>query len=403
MGRLLGYLIAVAILAGAAGLAVYLVSLAPEPERQAPPPQVPYVQTGQAVSATGAVPIQGAGTVRPSTEIDIAPLVGGSVAWLSPAFQSGGRIKAGQPVLRIDPVDYRNRVREAEADLEARTADILALREEAEFAREEFEQFSRLQGSTGSVTDLLGPLALREPQLKAAEAELRRSQARLDDAQLALSRTELLAPFDGYVLSESVDKGQFVNAGQAVGRVYAADAVEVAVPLTDADAALIPGLWALRAGDSERRVGARVFAEYGDTRFAWSGYVDRAEASVDQQTRTINAIVRVPDPFSAGTLVSGSRRRDDPPLLVGRFVDVEIRGAAPSTYFRLPRAALQPDHEVWTVHDNKVSIVKVQILQRSNDEVLVVGELEDGQVVITGGIQFATEGMVVQTGPGLPG
>ncbi len=401
MSRLLGYVIAVAILAGSVGLAVYLVSLAPEPEQREPPPQVPYVQIGRAVAATGAILVHGAGPVRPSVEIDIAPLVAGSVAWLNPSFQSGGRIEAGRPILRIDQVDYEHRLREAEADLESQKAALRITQEEAEFARAEFEQFSRLQREAGSEPAELGPLALREPQLQAARSALQRVQVRVDDAKLAMSRTEVLAPFDGYVLAESVEEGQFVSAGQTVGRLLASHSVEVVVPLTDIDVALIPGLWNLRAGDSERQVGARVIAEYGDARYAWKGYVDRAEVSVDQQTRTIYAIVRVPGPFRAGTLVAGPRRRDVPPLLVGRFVDVEITGSTPAAYFRLPRAALRPGNEVWTVGDDQtVSIVTVDVLQRSNDEALAVGELEDGRAVITGGLQFATEGMVVQTGSG---
>ena len=45
MSSLIGYVIAVAIVAGSSGLAAYLVSLAPEPERQGPPPQIPFAQT----------------------------------------------------------------------------------------------------------------------------------------------------------------------------------------------------------------------------------------------------------------------------------------------------------------------------------------------------------------------
>ena len=45
-----------------------------------------------------------------------------------------------------------------------------------------------------------------------------------------------------------------------------------------------------------------------------------------------------------------------------------------------------------------MSIVPVQVLQRTNDEVYVTGTLESGQTVVTGGIRFATEGMRVLTG-----
>ena len=84
---------------------------------------------------------------------------------------------------------------------------------------------------------------------------------------------------------------------------------------------------------------------------------------------------------------------------VGKLVAVEVRGRAPSDYFRLPRAALQPGNEVWTVgDDNTVRIVAVNVLQRSNDEAYVAGALAGGLTVIIGGVQFATDGMAVRTG-----
>ena len=87
---------------------------------------------------------------------------------------------------------------------------------------------------------------------------------------------------------------------------------------------------------------------------------------------------------------------------MNKYVEVEIQGIAPESYFRVPRAALQVGNEVWVVGDDgKVSIVTVRVLQRVNDAAVVVGALEDGQSVITGGIQFVTEGMVVQTGSGM--
>ena len=111
-------------------------------------------------------------------------------------------------------------------------------------------------------------------------------------------------------------------------------------------------------------------------------------------------VVRVPDPFSAGVaVVGGDPSGGAPPLLVGEFVDVEIEGVSPDRYFRTPRAALQPGNEVWAVNDGGVvSIVSVHVLQRLDDEVFVTGALRDGQAVIIGGIRFATEGMLVQTG-----
>jgi len=336
--------------------------------------------------------------VRPSAEIDIVPQVGGKIVWVDPGFQSGGRVAAGQTIFRIEEVDYQYRVQEAEANLAASRVALLREQEQASIARAQYELYSGRQGDENSPSTA-NPLALRKPQLNAAQAALNRDEARLADANLALSRTKVTAPFDGFVQEESVDVGQIVAAGQPVARIFAADAVEVIVPLSDSDAALIPGLWSLSAGDGNREVAVRVVARYGDGTYAWEGYVDRGEAYLDKQTRTIDVIVRVPDPIHSGSPIDGTVPLDgSPPLLVGEFVEVEIAGLELEGYYKVPRASLRPGDEVWVVKDGgNVSIVPIQVLQRTNDEVYVTGALESGQAVITGGIQFATEGMRVLT------
>lgn len=277
MPRLKSLLVAAAILIGSVAVATFLVSLAPEPERQEPPSPVPFVQTAPVAVGFGAIPVFGAGTVRPSAEIAIAPQVGGRVVWVAPGFLSGGRVAAGQTLFRIEESDYVNRVREAEAELAARQVAFLEAQEEAEIARAEYGRYSGRQAS--------------------------------------------------------------------------------------------------------------------DT-------PPEANALLDEQSRTIDVIVRVPDPFSSGVPTGSAIALDgSPPLLVGKFVEVEIQGLEPERFFRVRRAALRPGNEIWTVRDDEtVSIVPVRVLQRGDDEIFVTGALGDGWPAIAGGIQFATNGMLVRTG-----
>ena len=389
MSRRKSFLVATGILLGAVAIAFIMVQLKPEPPLREPPSRVPFVTTGTATPGEGAIPVHGAGTVRPRAEIDVAAQINGKVAWVNSAFQGGGRVREGQVLFRIDDADYQNRVQQARANVAAQQVALLQAGEDARIAREEYELFRKRQPNATS--EKANPLTLREPQLAAARAALARDSATLADAELALSRTEVLAPFTGIVRNESVDPGQFVAAGQGVGRLYASDAVEVVVPLSDADAALISDLWRLAAGDGNRRVSATVSAEYGGQDHEREGYVDRAEAALDEQTRTIHVVVRVPRPFSG----------EGPPLLVGQFVEVRIDGVAPERYFTVPRAALRTGNEVWALRGNNlVTIVPVQVLQRSDDVVYVTGALEADQAVVVSGIQIATEGMVVRTGDG---
>lgn len=396
MNRGRSLLVASAILILSLAGARFMVWLKPEPERQPPPSPIPFAVTAPAVAGAGPIPVYGAGTVRPVAEIDVAAEINGKVVWVAPAFQSGGRVHKGQILFRIAEAEYENKVQQARANVAAQHVALLRANEEAEIARAEYAQYRRDQKGTG----MANSLALWGPQLEAARAAVIRDSAVLADAELALARTKVRAPFRGVVQAESIDVGQFVIAGQSVGRLYSTDAVEVVVPLSDANASLIPDLWELEAGDGDRRVQARVIAEYGDGSYVWEGYVDRAEASLDKYTRTIDVIVRVPDPFTSGTRVEVADVGSVPPLLVGKFVEVQIQGLAPDRYYRVPPPALRTGNEVWAIRNNTVAIVPVRVLQRSGGEVFVIGALEAGQPVIVGGIQIATEGMSVQTTAG---
>ena len=280
---------------------------------------------------------------------------------------------------------------------------VLEAKEEARIAEAEYEQFMRRearldrngQNGVGAAAEA-SLLTLRGPQLQAAQASLASSKARLADAELALQRTALRAPFDGVVRSESVDVGAYAGPGQGLARLMSTEEVELKVPLSDADAALIPGLWnALRA--SEPTVSARVISSFGQGRYGWEGYVHRAEAALDEQTRTIDVVIRVPDPFSPGVPADPSSQSGEeaPPLLIGQFVDVEMDGIE-GEYLAVPRRALRPGDEVWVVDEGRIRIVSVRVLQRTDGRAYLDGKLQPGDQVVLGGLDLATEGMAVQ-------
>ena len=402
MSRLFGYMIAVLLLLGSLAAAGYMISQRPEPARREPPSQIPFAVTEPVEAGAGAIPVYGAGTVRPRAQIDISAELSGRVVWVEPALQSGGRVQAGQALFRLDDAEYLNQLARARSDVAIQEVELLKVEEGARVARDEYAQFLRRRGDDEPTVEA-GPLALWEPQLEAARATLERSRVAVADAELALSRTEVRAPFDGVVLTEALESGQFVTAGQSVAELYASDAVEVVVPLSDADSSLVPGLWEMRAGVANRQVSVRVVGDFGAARYAWEGYVDRVEGALDAQTRTLDVIVRVPDPLGGGLLQegidAGAATGGRPPLLVGKFVEVEIRGVTPDEYFRVRRPALRPGNEVWAVSEGAVTIVPVRVLQRSDDNVYVTGALEPGQAVVVDGIEIATEGMRVQTSP----
>ena len=367
---------------------VLLFGMRAEPAEVDPPRVIPTVSTVPARVTQGAITVRGGGTVRPSAEVTIAPQVGGRVVWASPALVSGGRFLEDEPLLRVDPADYENAVEAAEADVAQREVALLEAEENARLALDEWKRLAAREN-----LDPTPPNALvtRQPQLDAAKAALRSAAARLEDTRLALQRTWIRAPFNGIVRDETVDLGQFVSVGQAIGHLYATDEVEIVVPMSDNEAALIERLWSARAGEPETRIPVDITSEYGGADYLWSGYVDRAEGDLDEQTRTVDVVVRVPAPFAP---MEDEPRR--PPLLIGSYATVDIEGTSFEQYAIVPASAVRDGDVVWTVRDDTLlAMTPVEPIQEVDDLAMVLGAIADGTPVIVSSLAFVTDGMTV--------
>jgi len=390
MSRRIGFIVAGVIVVVCIAIAFALIALRPPTERQTPPSLAPFVSTTSIMIGEGAIPIYGGGTVRPHSELSVTAEVSGRVVWVNPMFQSGGRVTSGEILFKIDDSDYQSQVERARANVATQEVELMRVTAEAKIAETQFENWNRQD-----TTDFPTSLALWEPQIQAAQAALSRDQTELTEAELNLSRTTIRSPFAAAIESESVTLGQFVRIGETVGNLYSIDLVEIVVSLPDESATLIPNLWQLKPDAHSRHVSAKVTASYGDRQYSWNGYVDRAEASIAQQTQTIEVVIQVPKPFTSG--MASDQSTSTPPLLIGMYVDVVIDGAQPDKFFIVRRTALKPDNEVWIVQEDRtLQRVPVEVLQRSQDEVYLMGTLEAGQKAVVSGLDAIVDGMSVR-------
>ncbi len=381
--RLFHFAIVIVVIAlGAIGMRALTASKPQLKKRKGSAP-VPMVRTIKIQTGPQAIHVQGEGTVRPLHEINLVPQVGGKVLYVSPGLVNGGEFSKGNVLVRIDPADYQLAVILAEAKVKDAESLLELAKEEAAAAQEEW----RLLHAGGSEVDRKPPpLVAKEPQLAAAQAKLEAGRAGLDKALLSLERTELEAPFDGRVSQESVDIGQYVSPGQALATLYSTGAAEIILPMEDESAFWfnIPGF---TPGNSRGSL-AVVRARIAGRERTWTGKVVRTEGKLDERTRLINVVVRVEDPYEKR-----------PPLVVGLFVTVEIKGSMLPKAAIIPRSALHQDNMVWIVdEDGRLRFRKVDVARVQGDRALVRAGLEDGEKLIITPLKAATDGMTVRIG-----
>ena len=380
-------LIAVGIFAAGVLGFILLQVLASEPVQVARDSSAPLVEVIALDVQTGPLPVRGNGPVRPRAQVTVIAQVSGEIAETGSALVTGGRFKAGDTLLQIDPRSYRAALDQAQADRAARQADL-------DFAERQLERDQKLTQS-GAASERRRDETLN--QRDRARAQIAGLDALIAMRAIDLERTTVVAPFDGQVFSESVDVGSIVQPGVEIARIFATDIFEIVVPFTDSEASLIPGLWDATLTTRPR---ATATLPYRGNLYAWDGYVDRVEAGIDPDTRTIDVVVRIPNPTRRGQIVGGANADsviEPPPFLSGTYAGIEIEGLD-LTYALVPRTALRNDDTLWLVKDdNTLEVVSVDVIQDQDTFIAVrSSSLKEGARVVVSDLGYATAGLEVQ-------
>jgi RND family efflux transporter MFP subunit len=234
-------------------------------------------------------------------------------------------------------------------------------------------------------------LFLRKPQLASAQAALSAARADLAAARLDLQRTSVSAPFNGRISEKHVDVGQYVAPGTAIAAVYDTDVVQVRLPLTGRQVALLDLPLSYDNVVLDKSSGAAVLlqASFANRMWEWQGRIVRTDANIDVNSRVVYAVAEVDHPFAR---TAGSER---PPLAPGLFVNATISGRQLQQVTMMPRSALRSDGTMMIVDARQRARVRsVQVLQSSPDEVWVQG-LEAGERVIVRERTLTVAGMEV--------
>ncbi len=289
------------------------------------------------------------GTARAARSVTLTPEVAGRIR--SVAVASGDYVTQGSLIAELDSQAARIAL--------DRAGFIVA------DARATMDRLTRLQQS-GSTTETL---------VQEAELALQTARIELRDAEFVLSQHRILAPIDGWVGILAAEVGKQVDPGTELTRIEDRSSllVEFRVPER------IVGR--IAAGDP---VSA---APLADPSLKLAGTIRALDNRVDETSRTLlvqAAIANGEDRLRPGMAlrITLTFTGEDHPAVDPLSIQWGADGAF-----------------VWTVRDGKALRLPVRILQRNSDAVLVDGDFQPGDLVVTEGVQALRPGAEVQLAP----
>lgn len=276
------------------------------------------------------------GTLRANESLALRPEVAGRVTALG--FQEGAAVRRGQLMVQLDDSAARAELKQAEASRKLAEADL------------------------GRARSLVAPGLIAVNEVERLQAQAAVTAAAVDKARSALSKTRLLAPFDGRAGLRQFSPGELVQPGQALVTLVSLSPMKLDVSVPEREA-------------SSLRVGQAVAATIPAlNNLAVTGQVQALEPALDGAARAQQVRVLVANP--AGKLQPGLSARV-------RFLQAEVRQVV-----LVPDQAIVPQggrQVVYRLQGDEAVLVPVAVGDRQEGFTEVLSGLKAGDVVVVSG------------------
>lgn len=284
-------------------------------------------------------------------------------------FKEGTDVKANQQLYQIDPAMY-------EANFKSAQASLLASRSLAERYKVLVEE-----------------RAVSRQQYDDAQADRLQAEAALERAKIEQRYTRVLAPIAGRIGRSMVSEGALVSNGQAQELAVIQQLDPIYVDVTQSANDLLRLRRELSSGllDKAGDTAAEVTLKLQDNSiYPHTGTLEFSEVSVDASTGSVTLRAVFPNPDSL--------------LLPGMFVYASLVDGVQSKAILAPQQGItrNPKGEPTALvvnSDNKVEVRSLKAERTVGDRWLVTEGLQEGDRIITEGIQFVQPGSSVETYP----
>ncbi len=304
----------------------------------------------------------GIGTVQARYTYSIGPTVAGRVLRLH--VHVGDKVKAGQLLGEMDPVDLGQRQSALDAALRGAQSQLLQAQAQRDFAASQATRYAQLLSARGTSQEVVD---VKRQELKVAETALTAARdavnrARADAAGVGAQRgnLKLIAPADGLITARDADPGTTVVAGAPVIEMIDPGSLWIDTRFDQLSATGLasgqPASIVLRSRANQPLAGEVL-------------RVDPLADSVTEETLAKIRFKHIPQPL--------------PPI--GELADVTVALPALPARPTVPNASLQRvDGKlgVWRVAAGKLEFVPVKVLGSDLDGQVQVEGLKAGERVV---------------------
>lgn len=296
-------------------------------------------------------------------------------------FEPASYVEKGALLFKIEQAPYLAARDQAAADL--KNSEALVRRTESDLERLE----QAVQTNAVSQQEVTRATAERD-QARAAELA---AKAKLEQAKIDLSYTEIRAPIRGIISRQLVDPGNLVGRNDAtlLARMYNVDPIYVYFEVNEQlIASFVDRMGGLEGSlNHSEKEAPRVTVTLDQVEHEFEGYIDYLDPAADPDTGTMQVRARVPN--------------HDARLLPGYFVRIRVPFQTVSGALLVPETALSTDlggRYLMLVDDEGVVQKRyVEPGQLEPDKMRVIKDgLEAGERFITKGLQRARPGMPVE-------
>ncbi len=352
-------------------------------KRDKPPAPVIRVETQTVQPQDYTVTLNSFGRVQPRTEGELVAQVAGQIIEVSPSFRDGGFFDEGEVLVTIDPRDYEIQVEIAAAELANARVKLQEEQALADQARKD-RAILKKQG-------LASDYALRKPQLAAARSEIDAALAKLKQANLAVERTRVKAPYAGRIRKRHVDRGVVVSVNQNLARIYATDRIEVRLPLKNSELpfADLPESFRNGSRSKEQLPSVVIYNTLGSRREPWSGKLVRTAGAIDEASQQLYVTAQIDNPYALS-------QADKRPLKIGQFVTAKIEGKRLSQAIVIPNSAIYQGSYVYLFEDGLLQRRPIEIAWQNSAEALIRNGLSGGEELVMTPLGQVSSGTPVQ-------